>query len=126
MWERVDDLIGDGRLLISEEVWVESQVRDAPVRAWCTPRKDMIVVATDAAIAARVTDIVTEFHGWAVGQRNRADPFVVAVALQRSATVVTGERGGTIRRPKIPFVCDRRSVPHVEFLDVIRQEGWSF
>jgi hypothetical protein len=59
--------------------------------------------------------------------RNRADPFVIAVAGLRGATVVTGEGSdGTADRPKIPFVCSQLRIPCIRLLDVIRAEGWSF
>jgi hypothetical protein len=59
--------------------------------------------------------------------RNRADPFVIAVAQLRSATVVTGEGSdGTTNRPKIPYVCDDLGVGCFRFLDVIKAENWVF
>ncbi len=58
--------------------------------------------------------------------RDRADPFVIAVGLLKSATVVTGEKGGTQNRPKIPFVCDDLGIPCFGLIDLIRQEDWVF
>jgi hypothetical protein len=59
--------------------------------------------------------------------RNRADPFVVAVARIRGATVVTGEGSdGTEDRPKIPFVCQKLVIDCTRFTQLIRSEGWTF
>ena len=59
--------------------------------------------------------------------RNRADPFVIALAELRGATVVTGEGSdGTERRPKIPYVCQQRDIPCIRFLQFIQDEGWTF
>jgi hypothetical protein len=59
--------------------------------------------------------------------RNRADPFVIALARMRGATVVTGEGSdGTANRPKIPFVCEQLGINCVRFLDVVTLEGWTF
>ncbi|WP_323743095.1 DUF4411 family protein [Curtobacterium sp. VKM Ac-2887] len=35
LWERIDLLIDDGRMHISEEAWSEATSVDAPVREWC-------------------------------------------------------------------------------------------
>jgi hypothetical protein len=42
--------------------------------------------------------------------RSRADPFVIATAKVVGATVVTDEKHGTEKDPRIPFVCDRLGV----------------
>ncbi len=126
LWDRVDELILDGRLLMSEEALIEAMYLDAAARAWCGPRKQAIKVVTDQTIAAHVTSIVTEFNVWTGGTTNLADPFVIAVAIQRSAVVVTGEKPGSIQNPKIPFVCEARGVPCTNFLGLVRREKWVF
>jgi hypothetical protein len=129
LWEKVDELIAEGRLIISEEVWEEAQTKDAVVKAWCEPRKDAIMVPTDGAVTHEVQQILADFPRMVMSMkgRNRADPFVIAVAGIQSAVVITGEGSdGTDNRPKIPFVCERRGIECVRFLDVIRLEGWSF
>jgi len=129
LWERVDELVGEGRLIISEEVWEEAQSRDAVVKAWCEPRKDAIVVPTNATVVQEVQRVLAGHERLVMNMkgRNRADPFVIAVASIRGAVVVTGEGSdGTDSRPKIPFVCAHLGIECIRFLDVIRLEGWSF
>jgi hypothetical protein len=124
--QRVDDLIADGRFFLSEEVWKECQQADQETKRWCAGRKASIVVATDAAIAAEAANILARYQGLVNPRMNKggADPFVIAVARIRAAMVVTGERGGSTARPKIPFVCDDNGIPHTNFLGVVRMEGW--
>lgn len=57
-----------------------------------------------------------------------ADPYVVAVAVIRRATVVTGEvlAPDNVRRPKTPNICRELGVPHVTLLGVLRAEGLTF
>jgi len=43
--------------------------------------------------------------------RSRADPFVIATAKVIGATVVTDEKHGAEKDPRIPFVCERLGVP---------------
>jgi hypothetical protein len=126
LWERVDELILDGRLLMSEEAILEATYLDAAAKEWCEPRKDAITVATDQAIASHVTSIVTEFRVWTGGTANRADPFVIAVALEHDAVVITGEKPGSLQNPKIPFVCNARGVPCTNFLGLVTRENWVF
>lgn len=129
LWERVDEMIGEGRIIISEEVWEEAQSKDAVVKAWCEPRKDAIVVPTDATVAQEVQRVLNGHERLVMNLkgRNRADPFVIAVAGLRGAVVVTGEGSdGTDNRPKIPYVCAHLGIECIRFLDVIRLEGWAF
>ncbi len=129
LWGRVDELVDEGRFLISEEVWIEVCKQTNAVKAWCEPRRDRIIVPTDAAVAVEVQRILTAHERFVMEMknRNRADPFVIAVARLRNATVVTGEGSdGNANRPKIPYVCSQLGVPCVRLIDVIRTEGWSF
>ena len=129
LWQKVDGLVTEGRFFISEEVWEESQAKAAAVKTWCKSRKDSLVVPTDPTIAAEVQSILTTFPHLVMNMkgRNRADPFVIAVARLRGASVVTGEGSdGTMNRPKIPYICQQLSVPCIRFLDLIKNEGWRF
>jgi hypothetical protein len=130
LWEKVDELITSGRFFISEEVWEEIQRKDAVAKAWCDKRnKDDFVVPTDSTVAQAVQDVLAASQRLVMNMkgRNRADPFVIAVAKLKACTVVTGEGSdGTEARPKIPYVCGLLGLACVRFLDVIRIEGWRF
>jgi hypothetical protein len=126
--DRVEQVIVEGRLVISEEVWIEIEAKDAAAKAWCQPRLDNLVVRTDLEIVKQVQEVLRSHPRLVGALRNRsgADPFVIAVAQIRSAIVVTGEAKGTPTRPRIPYVCDELAVPCMSFLEVIKSEGWSF
>lgn len=128
LWKRIDELVDGGRFLISEEVWEEVASRDAVAKAWCKPRKDKLIIPTDAQVTKQVQAILQD-HGRLVMNlkgRNRADPFVIGVAQIKGAIVVTGEKGGTANRPKIPYVCNEIGLSCISFLDIIRGESWRF
>jgi len=128
LWERVDVLIDEGRFLVSEEVIREVNQHDDTLQEWLNKRRDAVVVPTTSEVVDAVRRIL-EVHARLVMSgvgRNRADPFVIAVARLKGATVVTGEKGGTPKRPKIPFVCDDLRVPCFGMIDLIRQEDWVF
>ena len=101
LWQRIEQLVDDGHLGASEEVFVEiSQVAD-DLQAWCAARKTMFHAA-DAAIQADVARLQVDHEGFvsATG-RSRGDPFVVATAIAKGATVVTQEKpSGPGGRPK--------------------------
>ena len=129
LWEAIDALIDSGRFFASAEVWEEIKKKDESVKQWANPRKDKLFVLTDPDTAAEVRTILETFPRMVMngGRRNRADPFVVAVARLRGATVVTGEgHDGSGNRPKIPFVCQQLKIPCVTFTDFIAAEQWKF
>lgn len=129
LWARIDQLVDAGRFLLSDEVVEKVNKKDAVARAWCDDRRDRVVVPTDADVVRAVQQVLGA-HGLLVKNmkgRNRADPFVIAVAKVRGAVVVTGEGSdGTALRPKIPYVCDDLGIQCVRFLDIVKLEGWKF
>jgi Domain of unknown function (DUF4411) len=130
LWQQIDALVGDGRLVLSEEVWEEVHKKDAVAADWCDGHgKESLVIPTDAVIVQEVQSILQQNSRMVMNMkgRNRADPFVIAVARVRSATVVTGEANdGTANRPKIPYICQQYAIPCQRLLEVIQSEGWRF
>jgi len=129
LWDRVDGLIDEGRFLLSEEVWEEIKSKDAVAKAWCEDRQDRLVVPTDSGVASAVQEILVDHERLVMNMkgRNRADPFVIALAQLKGAVVLTGEGSdGTANRPKIPYICQEIGLPCCRFLEMIRLEGWRF
>jgi hypothetical protein len=128
LWERVDDLIDTGRLIVSEEAWKEVFAADAPLKQWASEaHRAKCVCPTTAEIATVAGEIAAQFPKWAKqGTKNSADPFVVAVGEVHSYTVISGETNGGPGTPKIPYVCGQRGVHHGRFIDVVTKEGWVF
>jgi hypothetical protein len=127
--EAIDGLIGDGRFFASDEVWEEIKKRDVTVKDWAQPRKESLFLETNIAVTTEVTAILERFPRMVMsgGRRNRAAPFVVAVARREGATVVTGEgHDGSATRPKIPFVCAQLGVPCITFTQFIADQRWTF
>ena len=114
LWERIDSLIDEGRLLASEEVLVEVSEHTDSLAEWLQERQDEVIVPTGNAVTTAVRQILTSHERLVMSGsgRNRADPFVIAVARLQGATVVTGEKGGNRNRPKIPSVCDDLGILH--------------
>jgi hypothetical protein len=130
LWDRVGELVSAGRFVVSEEVWSEARTHDAAAKRWCDAQDEAaVVVPTDAAVVEQVQIILARYPKLVknLKGRNRADAFVIAVAVLRGGVVVTGEGvNGTQDRPKIPFICAQMGVECIRFLELIRMEGWKF
>lgn len=128
LWDRIDVLIDEGRMHISEEAWAEATAVDAPVREWCEEEdagRDRSVYQTTAQVAAIAGQIGAQFPHWVTqGRKNGADPFVIAVAEVEACVVISGEVNGGPGKPKIPYVCGQRQVSHGRLVDLIRTEDW--
>ena len=55
--------------------------------------------------------------------RSRADPFIIATAKVLGATVVTDEKHGSAKDPRIPYVCVGLDVRCVDVYKFVRETG---
>ena len=128
LWRRVETVIQAGDIFSSEEVYIELQKKDDEIHDWMKARKEMLVPLTEA-IQMVASDLLAEFPRLVDTLRNRskADPFVIATAIDRKATVVTGEPiTGNMSKPRIPDVCNVRGVRCISFLQMIRELNLTF
>ena len=131
LWERLDEIYDLGRLFASEEVLRELEKKDDAVHAWAAERRDLFLPMNDGVVA-QAQAIMSQYPTWAKNfgatSRNRADPFVVALAKVNGWVVVTYEKpnAGSITRPKIPYVCRELDVECIAPVELITREGWVF
>jgi hypothetical protein len=133
-WERIDELSRAGVLFAPEEVRLELR-RPDELKKWAADRDGMFVDLADAAYQAAATDAV-DFVRTECGRRGlllrpgdfKADPFVVALARTRGATVVHEEKRAreANARPKLPNVCDQFGVKEISLREFILANGWKF
>jgi len=124
----LEEMIKSGELLSPDEVLLELGQKDDEIHQWAKANSTMFV-PLDEEIQSATQEILKQFPRLvgAMKDRNRADPFVIAVAKVRNATVVTGEKSSGIReRPRIPNVCDHFEISHLTLLQLIRDKGWTF
>lgn len=128
LWDHMDELAADGRLLVPEEVLDELKAQDDDLLSWVKARSETVVVPTSRALMLEARDVLQDhpFLTKTGTGRGKADPFVIALAAVRGLQVVTHEQGGSPSKPRIPFVCQHRGVGCMTALDVIRSEGWRF
>jgi hypothetical protein len=128
LWQHVDDLIAEGRLIATEEVLHELERKDDDAYAWAKERQQMFV-PIDEEIQPAVTAILEQFEKLVDTRANRsaADPFVIALAQTKGCAVVTGEKATkNLNRPNIPDVCQELKLPCLALLQLIRNEKWVF
>lgn len=129
MWQMIDDLVADGKLVSSEEVYIEIEKKSDGLHPWIKDRKDKILYPITDEVQEIVSELL-EQHPRLVDTlkgRSQADPFVIATAEHLNAVVVTGERRtGNLNKPKIPDVCDQRGVRCITFLEMLRELGFKF
>ena len=119
----------DARLVSSIEVYGELEKKDDDVFAWAKVRKTMFLEIDDdiqvamISVMGKYPRLVDTVKG-----KSGADPFVIAQALSANPrlTVLHQESGGSLKSPKIPFVCEQEGLRHIDLLTLIDEEGWSF
>lgn len=128
LWDNLDRLLARGQAVAPEEVLHELEAKEDDLYAWVKERRESLFVALDEAQMAATGEVLREFPRLVgeLADRNRADPFVIALARVRGLVVVSEERGGTADRPRIPLVCGHFGIRTISPLAWIRELGWTF
>jgi len=81
-WKRMDNLIGDGRLLSSMEVLLELKKRDDDLFDWAKHREGMFRDIEGDELQHEMARIMGKYPRLTDTRRNRssADPFVISLA----------------------------------------------
>ena len=128
VWLRIDDLMQDGVVISSVEVFDELSRGDDDLSKWAKNRKEYFL-PSEISIQRRVRTILSEHRGLIEGgsKANSADPFVIALAQEMNCTVVTEEvRTRNPSVPKIPDVCDSYQIRHINFVEFAREMNFRF
>jgi hypothetical protein len=130
LWAALDQLIQDGRMVASIEVYLELKKKDDEVFAWAKDRKEMMFLEIDEDVQSEVVRIMQIYPKLVDTGKGKSggDPFVIAQALARDPhlVIVTQEAGGSADKPRIPYVCDQEGVRHIDLLTLIEQEDCTF
>ncbi len=124
-------LVKAGRLITPKDVLLELEKKAGKDDGLCEWVKDHSagVIELDATLlieGKRITNAYRRLLEHKPG-RSGADPFVIALASVRNATVVTKEGfSGSMKKPKIQDVCRAEEIPCIGFLELIRKEKWVF
>lgn len=127
LWDQLRSSIAAGHIWSSDEVLHELQKGDDDL-ADTLKAMDGLFLTLDEEVQAAVSVVLSSCSDLAdpEGERNRADPFVIAVGMVRTAIIVTGERPRKTpeRRRKIPDVCDALHLPWLDWFAFLKDIGW--
>ena len=134
VWSGLDDLVENGKLISTREVWREMQEgnSDTLVNQWLEERKDFIFPVPSSDELSFVAQILAVPHfQMLIGEKQRlkgtpvADPFVIACAKIQGGIVVTEEKFKP-NGAKIPNVCQYFDVESVDLEEFMGRQGWTF
>lgn len=136
LWEKLDTLIQNNRLISPQQVHEELKKWDDDVFRWVKQRRKLFRQLDEEQIAV-AKDILHKFPNLIDWQKETADadPFVISLAIveTRNLTLLGGEcivvsneklGGGT--KAKIPDVCNDFGVKHFSSIEFFNNEGWKF
>lgn len=125
-WEKMGDLISEGRIIAPIEVLNETKKRSDELHGWLKARASMFRELDDEIQVAAI-EVLSRFPRL-VGERKlrtSADPFVIALARVQGLDLVTDEKPtGSPARPNIPDVCTAFGMTTMGMLDLIKSEKW--
>ncbi|MEG0863324.1 MAG: DUF4411 family protein [Clostridia bacterium] len=128
VWEKIGDLMKDGVIISSREVFDEIAIGDDTLVEWVKQRKEYFI-QSEVNLQSRVREILKEHRGLVEGgkKKNNADPFVIALAQEYDGIIVTEEtRSNSIQAPKIPNVCDEYHIVCLDFVGFSRKMRLAF
>lgn len=128
LWKQLEELIGNGQLIATEEVLYELEKKEDDAYEWSKNNENMFIL-TDERIQLAVIEILRDHKKLIDTRKNRsgADPFVIALAKVEGCGVVTGEKPtNRPERPKIPDVCRAIVIPCINILQLCREQKWVF
>lgn len=129
VWNKIDELMESGIIISSMEVYDELSLGDDTLSTWAKGRKECFL-ASEVSLQERVRRILSDDRGLVEGgkKKNNADPFVIALAQEKSCVVVTEEARSSNPEtaPKIPDICEKCGVQHINFVGFIREMKLAF
>jgi hypothetical protein len=128
LWEKLEGLVASGKVIAPDEVLRELERGSDSLLKWARRHKAMFR-GPDRATETILAEIVNRFPAFLPERAVDgiwADPHVIALAKEQSATVVTAEKIAPFnaKSPKIPNVCQAFGIECIGLLELIRREGW--
>lgn len=134
LWDKLDALVTNKQIISPHEVYDELKQKDDEVFNWLNKKKQIFRVLDEEQVAV-AKEIMTKFPGLIDEQKEipDADPFVIALAIVENKNlalmgekcmVVTGEKPGSLNKPKIPDVCISYGIEYLNITALVVHEGW--
>ena len=108
VWDAMSVLLASGAVIASDMVRRDFEKKHGDdLHAWVDEHASMIFLADTPLIQRHVREVLTKHPKLASASHGHSDPFVIAHAIQTSATVVTNKRKRSLANPKIPMCATR-------------------
>ncbi len=128
-WNRLDELMTAGRLISPNEVLKELSKRDDQLYRWAKSR-ERFFLSPDEELQNCLTDVMAVFPDCVKEYTTGgpfADPYVVALAMCKGASVLTFEKKDQSNSlPRIPKMCEHFKVEWMNTHDMFRKEKMTF
>lgn len=129
LWNKLEYLASVGKFEVPGLVLEEIDEKDDEVSDWCKDRESILRVDSGKEVQSNVRELVARYPNLTQGDgdKNSADPFVIALAMHRRSTVVTHEEPtGDLTGPRIPDVCNDVGLEWTKLPGVFERENWEF
>ena len=134
VWAGLDNLIQDGRLVSTREVWRELQQGNPTphVNDWLKQRKHIFTIPSNEELLFVAEIFKVKHFQQLIGKQQQlrgtpvADPFVIACAYVKGNAVVVCEESLKKNAAKIPNVCQHFSIPCIKLKEFMQQQQWTF
>jgi len=127
LWDEwLPELIADGKLLGAYDVLEDLSKRDDDIYKWEKSYEGMFIELDQ--YEPQLKKIMADYPRLVDTKRNKSgsDPMVIALAHAQGLSVISHETGGSEKSPNIPYVCHQLDIRHIDFLKLIREQGWTF
>jgi hypothetical protein len=125
VWQHIENLINQGTISSSIEVYDELKDDDNPeFVAWLKSKRTIFLPVDDSQLP-HLKEIVCKYPELTNGKRNNADPCLVALAKSLGASVITSEKyqpSASPTKPKIPNLCEEFGVTSLTLLDFLQEQ----
>ena len=130
VWDEIQKLINEERLVSPYHVLGELKVRDDDLHKWCN-EKDLLFSSPTENTVSIEKEIISKYSGFKPKKRPKADwadPWVISIAIENEYIVISHETKKTPEEKTwyIPDICSDFGVQHIRFLDLIKEEKWEF
>jgi len=130
VWNHMDTIIHQGIVRASREVLTELEKQDDDLCRWCKVREDDLFIDLIEELQDAVTALVAKYPKLVATGRNKADPFVIALAtLSKPPLIIVTEEGplsGSAKRPNIPFICSNEGLTSQPLITLLRDTAFKF
>jgi hypothetical protein len=127
LWSRIDGAIQAGEVCSPDEVCQELAQGTDELADDLRQRNGLFVPLT-ADLQAAVGNVMAQCPSLTdpESERNRADPFVVALAGLRQGVVVSNERSrrAATAPMKVPDACSHLGIRHLDWFGFLRERNW--